>query len=149
MNYRQQMNLITTHLGKITKLYHDCAKSQGISYNTMTVLYALHQSQPCTQKKISEEWGLPKQSVNTIIRDFQKKGYIELLTGSNKKEKLVIFTDKGNTFANEILEPILAMEERILQRIGEEESRQVENTMAKFADIFSEEFLTYEKNYQS
>ncbi|MBS9779717.1 MAG: winged helix-turn-helix transcriptional regulator [Moraxellaceae bacterium] len=146
MNYRQQMDNIIVHIGQMTKLYHDCAKSHGMSYNTMMVLGALHHYKKCTQKQISEEWGLPKQSVNTIIKKLQAEQYVELLEGRNKKEKLLIFTDKGNAYANKVLKPILAMEERVLQRIGEEQSQQFENTTAKFAQFFQEEFIAYQQS---
>ncbi|PIE48115.1 MAG: hypothetical protein CSA42_00590, partial [Gammaproteobacteria bacterium] len=146
MNYRQQMDNIAVHIGTITKIYHEFAKLQGLTYNTMMVLEALRQSQPCTQKQISEEWGLPKQSVNSVIKDFAKKEYIELLAGRNKKEKLIAFTEKGKTFADSTLQPSLAMEERVLQRIGEKESRQFENTTAKFAQFFQEEFSAHQQS---
>ncbi len=144
MNYRQQMDMINIHIGKITKLYHECAKLHGISYNTMMILLALRQYQSCTQKQIAEEWGMPKQSVNTIIKKLQAEQYIEFAQGRNNKEKLVIFTDKGNAYADSVLESILDMEVRILQRIGEEDSRKLEQTTEKFAQFFQEEFIAYQ-----
>lgn len=148
MNYRQQMNLITGHINKITQLYYDCAKLNGISYNTMMILAALRNTSPCTQKHIAEGWGLPKQSVNTIVKKLHNDGYIEFSQGRNNKEKLLAFTDKGKAFANGILQPVLAMEERILQRIGEKECQQFEKTTEKFATFFSEELCAYAKNKQ-
>ncbi len=142
MNYPQQMDNIIVHIGQMTKLYHDCAKSHGMSYNTMMVLGALHHYKKCTQKQISEEWGLPKQSVNTIIKKLQAEQYVELLEGRNKKEKLLIFTDKGNAYADKVLQPIMDMEERALQRMGEEDSRQFEQIMARFTTFLEEEMFT-------
>ncbi len=147
MNYRQQMDRIAVHLGKITQLYHECAKAQGMTYNGMMVLGALRHSQRCTQKQIVEQWGLPKQSVNTIIKKLHNDQYVKFLPGRNNKEKLVTLTAKGKAFADEVLQPILAMEERVLERIGEEECRQIKKNTEKFATFFTEEFLTYaEKN---
>ncbi len=143
MNYREQMNRINAHIGKITKLYYDIAKSQGISYNAMMVLYTLEQTQSCTQKQIAEECGLPKQSVNSIIKNLHNAGHVELLTGKNKKEKLVAFTDTGKTYADEMLEPIFAIEEHVLQRMGED-SQHLERSTEKFADIFSTKFINYQ-----
>ncbi len=146
MNYRQQMDRIAVHLGKITKLYHECAKLHGMTYNHMMVLGALRHYQSCTQKQIAEEWGLPKQSVNTIIKKLHDDQYVEFLPGRNNKEKLVTFTAKGNAFADEVLKPILTMEERILARMGEEEFQQLEKTTEKFSHFFEEEFLVYQKD---
>ena len=37
-------------------------------------LYSFYESNGrCTQKMISEKWNIPKQTVNTILKDFQKK----------------------------------------------------------------------------
>ncbi len=149
MNYRQQMDRITVHLGKITQLYHECARAQGMTYNGMMVLGALRHNQTCTQKQIVEQWGLPKQSVNTIIKKLHSDQYVEFLPGRNNKEKLVTFTDKGKTFADKVLKPVLTMEEGVLQRIGEEECQQLEKTTAKFSHFFEEEFLTYAEKNQS
>ncbi|MDP8163213.1 MarR family transcriptional regulator [Pasteurella skyensis] len=146
MNYRQQMDLITTHIATITQLYHECAKLHGMTYNTMMVLGALRHHQTCTQKQIVETWGLPKQSVNTIIKKLHNEQKVEFSQGRNNKEKLVQFTDKGKVFSDTVLQPILAMEERVLQHIGEKECQQLENTMAKFATFFTEEFCAYQKD---
>ncbi len=149
MNYRQQMDSIAVHLGKITKLYHQCAKLHGMTYNTMMVLGALRHYQTCTQKQIVEQWGLPKQSVNTIIKKLHNDQYVALLPGRNNKEKLLTFTDKGKAFTDEVLQPILAMEERVLERMGEEKCRQIEKNTEKFANFFSEEFLAYVEKKRS
>ncbi len=149
MNYRQQMDRIAVHLGKINKLYHECAKLHGMSYNTMMVLGALRHFQRCTQKQIVEEWGMPKQSVNTIIKKLHDKQHIEFLQGTNRKEKIITLTAKGKAFTDETLQPILAMEERVLERIGEENCRQLEKTTEKFATFFTEEFLAYAEKSRS
>ncbi len=149
MNYRQQMDEIAVHLGKITKLYHECAKAQGMTYNGMMVLGALRHYQSCTQKQIAEEWGLPKQSVNTSIKKLHDDQYVEFLPGRNNKEKLVAFTAEGKVFADKVLKPVLTIEERVLQRIGEEECQQLEKTTAKFSHFFEEEFLAHAEKYQS
>ncbi|MDB1144718.1 MAG: MarR family transcriptional regulator [Alcaligenaceae bacterium] len=149
MNYRKQMDLIAVHITTITKLYHECAKLHGMSYNTMMVLGALRHYQTCTQKQIVEQWGLPKQSVNTIVKKLHHEEHIKFLKGSNKKEKLMAFTDKGKTFADHMLKPILQMEERVLHRIGEEACQQLEKTTSKFATFFTEEFFAYMKTYTS
>ncbi len=146
MSYRQQMDRITVHLGKITQLYHECAKAQGMTYNTMMVLGALRHHQTCTQKQIVEEWGLPKQSVNTIIKKLYNDQYVAFLPGRNNKEKLVTLTDNGKVYADKSLKPILKMEERILARFGQEECRQIEKNTEKFATYFSEEFDAYQKD---
>lgn len=133
------MELISGYLCTITQLYHDSAKQYGLSYNTMVVCHALNYTQPCTQKQISEEWGLAKQSVYNVIKDLQKKEYVVFLKGRNKKEKLVAFTPQGKAFVEKVLEENLALEERVLRRIGESGCLQLAENIGKFATIFAEE----------
>ena len=61
----------------------------------------------CTQKSISQMWFIPKQTVNTILKEFSANGYIELLTDKeDKRNKLVILTPEGNAYAGKIVEAL-------------------------------------------
>lgn len=57
-----------------TAMYEKWSKDQGLSSNGVFALYSFYESNGrCTQKMISEEWNISKQTVNTILKDFQKK----------------------------------------------------------------------------
>ena len=61
-------------------MYDDWAREQGLSSNSALILYALYEAKEnCTQKSISQMWSIPKQTVNTILKEFSANGYIELL----------------------------------------------------------------------
>ena len=65
-----------------TAMYEEWSKDQGLSSNGVFALYSFYESNGrCTQKMISEKWNIPKQTVNTILKDFQKKGYIRIRNG--------------------------------------------------------------------
>lgn len=54
---------------------------------------------------ISEEWNIPKQTVNTILKDFQKKGYINMVSDdSDKRNKLICLTESGMEYTKDIIE---------------------------------------------
>ena len=64
-----------------TAMYEEWSKDQGLSSNGVFALYSFYESNGrCTQKMISEKWNIPKQTVNTILKDFQKKGYINMVS---------------------------------------------------------------------
>ena len=45
---------------------------------------------------ISEKWHIPKQTVNTILKDFQNKGYVEMVSSEDdKRNKIVCLTEAG------------------------------------------------------
>ena len=72
-----------------TAMYEEWSKDQGLSSNGVFALYSFYESNGrCTQKMISEKWNIPKQTVNTILKDFQKKGYINMVSDDSDIEKL-------------------------------------------------------------
>lgn len=146
MNYRHYMQLITGYNLKLTQLYYHYAKLYGIRYNSFAILYVLHLENACTQKQICQQTGFPKQTVNTLIKELLSQQYVEFTQGVNKKEKLIRFTDKGQKFATHILTPIFAMEESVLERMGETKCQQIIEEMQEFTTILEDEMLAYQHN---
>ena len=124
---------------KVNLLYGEWAKRKGLSLYSMMVLDAVAQSQPCTQKQISEEWLLPKQTVHAVIKEMQAKGVVRLLPGRNQKEKLVSFTDSGMFTYQKMMVSASQLEERIVEKIGDNECLAALQALRSFAEIFEEE----------
>ncbi len=139
MDCKKVMDDIWAYNCRIDLLYSDWARRHGMSYYTLIVLFALWGNAPCTQKKITEERLLPKQTVHTVIKELQKKGYVTLTTGRNQKEKLVTFTALGEKEIPALLKETERLEERVLKRFGEQNCQLLANSFRKFADIFEEE----------
>lgn len=83
---REQIKLFCTYLCRQDEIYAAIAKKIGVSFHTLMVLYALDQDQGSTQSKISKTWLIPKQTLNTVIKDLQSKEYVKLETGRNQKK---------------------------------------------------------------
>ena len=145
MNFENIMDEITSQNFRIEYLYGVWAKMHGMSYHTLMVLYVLQEHQPCTQKEITQHWLLTKQTVNTVIKDLETKGYVQLVAGRNQKEKLVTVTDTGMVYMKQVLDATEAMEKRVLLRLGEEKTRQIAQELKHIADIFQEEVEQYAK----
>ncbi len=101
-------------------MYEDWAKERGLSSNSILVLYSLYESNEyCTQKSISQKWSIPKQTINTILKDFSANGYIELSTDKeDKRNKRITLTPEGNTYASEIIEALHKRELFAIDRMG-------------------------------
>lgn len=120
-----------------TALYVQWAANHGISYTELSVLYALAAKKPTTQKAISEHYGLPKQTVNHCIRDFQNKKYIKLEAGQkDKREKSIFFTEEGERFMLDILEPLFEIEAYICRNISTDKFAQAIETRELFNTLF-------------
>lgn len=120
-----------------TALYVKWAANYGISYTELSVLYALITKGPITQKNISENYGLPKQTINHCIRDFESKNYLRLEPNKHdKREKDIILTEKGTSFAQNLLEPLFKIESYICRNISSDKFIQAIETRELFNMLF-------------
>jgi len=121
--------------------YEKWAAAQGLSSNGVLVLMTLSEAvEPCTQKQIGLQWGLPKQTVNHILREFLKKGYVALTAmPDDKRNKAIHLTDAGRTFAGDILGELHRKEARVAAAIGLDKLRDLDDTLARFVDLFAQE----------
>lgn len=72
----------------------------GLSYSEFAVLYTLAKDGRSTQKKIGEEWLIPKQTVFNVCKDFRQKGLVQIGEQSvDKRERAMSLTQKGHDVA--------------------------------------------------
>lgn len=138
MNTRQQMERINAYICQSTTLYGEWARQRGVSYNMLMILCTLD-AEPCTQKQIAENWMIPKQTVNTIVKGLERQGLIRFAAERGQKEKLVCFTEVGQMFAKGILEEMYQMEDRVLERMGPELCEMLLKSEAAFAEALARE----------
>lgn len=119
MDLRARMEQLNTCICKMTELYRTWAKRHGMSYNTMMTLYALGQPRKCTQKQIADEWLIPKQTVNTVIKELERLGHIRFEPQPGSKEKVVCLTESGRAYADGCLHELYEMESRALGALGD------------------------------
>ncbi len=121
-------------------IYEEWAKKQGLSSNGLLILYSLYDdSEGCTQKTISQKWCIPKQTVNTILKDFAKRGFIEMLsTQEDKRNKAIQLTLTGRLFAGNIMEKLQSKELCVMEKIGLERITDMNDNLALFIQLFLE-----------
>ena len=83
--YHDIMWRITNACNKMDGAYYFCGKKLGIKENTLTIIYALEDGQPHSQKQISEEWLIPKTTINTTVKEMMQEGLITFLPGGKEK----------------------------------------------------------------
>lgn len=140
MEIREQIRLVNIALSGTLDLYRIWAKKHQLNYNTLVILYTLDDYKTCTQKQICDWWALPKQTVHGILLDFEKQGYITITTNTeNKRERLVVFTEKGESFAASILGQLHKMEEHAMEKLGDEQRNHLINSNTKYYQLLKEE----------
>ena len=119
-------------------VYDDWAREQGLSSNSALILYTLYEEKEnCTQKSISQMWSIPKQTVNTILKEFSANGYIELSADKkDKRNKLIMLTPKGNAYAGKIVESLRKRELFAIDQMGLENITRMNNDTVLFISLF-------------
>lgn len=122
-------------------IYEEWAKSHGLSSNGLLVIYSFYDNNEiCTQKSISQKWYIPKQTVNTILKDFIDKGFVEIFAiPEDKRNKAIRLTPKGKLFADKIMEELRKKELYTMKKIGIDQITDMNNTLKQFIQLFKEE----------
>ena len=115
--------------GRSDALYNRWAAAHGVNNYRLFVLYVLDNHPGATQKAISDHAGLPKQTVNTVIRALRTEGYVTL-------------TPAGQAYARELLEPLYALEDAVFARMGDARVQEMMDAIALFNMIFEKETET-------
>ena len=120
-------------------VYAEWAKAHGLSVNSLLVLCAIYDGgDNCTQKKISQRWLIPKQTINMVFKDFERKGFVELYPlPEDKRNKIIRFTKAGKEYADTIITKLRKVELSVIEEIGVERMQQLNENMALFTKLFN------------
>ena len=100
--------------------YAEYAKKFDVKENLLWILYALNDGGQHSQKEICDSWDLPRSTVNTIMKELEVGGYIELSQIKGEKRELnVSLTDKGQKYAEELLAELYEIEKRVYTLFAE------------------------------
>lgn len=112
----------------------------GLSYSEFAVLYTLAKDGRSTQKKISEEWLIPKQTVFNVCKDFRQKGLVQPSEQSaDKRERAMSLTQKGRDAADPIVHASDELGERVFARLGEKNAEKLFSLLTRFCEICNKE----------
>ena len=144
MNYFDELG---NRIGEIDDTINQWIKKLGLSYNHFAVLYSLANAPngQCTQKQISDEWYLPKQTVFNICKEYKEKGWIEFeISPNDKREKIMRLTADGKAQAEPVLQATQSISEQALAEFGKKKTMQLFALMREFSEIFQKYIDKYE-----
>lgn len=126
-----QIRKIMLSINQIDGIYYQWARKIGLKENLLALLYALSDGKQYTQTQISEEWLIPKTTINTVIKECILNGYIVLQQEPHTKEKLICLTDTGKEYT-----------EKVLNALKQAEIQAFDGTLKKYpvelASVFEE-----------
>ena len=139
MNSRKFFYDFGKALYHVDSFYDEFAKQSNVSSSLLWVLYALNDGNSHTQIEISNDWELPKTTVNTVIKDIQKEGYVELVPIKGKRREMsIVLTESGKAFADNVLSDLYRKEEEVFKLLSQKE-QEIVMVLEKLARKLKEE----------
>jgi DNA-binding MarR family transcriptional regulator len=139
MNKRVQLAAINQSIAHVSEIYETYVTKQGMAYPSFLVLYKLYTQGTLTQREIGLQHHIPKQTVhNNVLKLLAQNQVVLKENPLNRREKFVQLTPLGKETIAEIVEPLLKMEEIILDRLGEEDTQSLIRINQRYADILKE-----------
>ena len=123
-----------------TRFYYKFAKKYGISDIALFTLNIIYNSKECIQNDLAEKLALPKQTVCSILDNFEKKGYVKReINPKDKRNRLISLTKKGIKFAKPIIEGLENLDINMLKCLSDEDIK-------KYTDC-QKEIIKFMENY--
>ena len=125
MNQSDTRNYILAYnqlLKECDTVYHTAAANSGLSDCAFWILYTVQDSEhSCTQSEICDGASMPRQTVNSALKKLEKDGYLTLQRIEGKMGKYIHLTERGHTFVQKHIVPVMAAEERACALFSDKE----------------------------
>lgn len=123
---------------KSNEIYHDLALRLGLSNSAFDILYSISElGDGCLQKDICNATFIPKQTVNSSIRQMESAGYLTLSSGKGRSMHINL-TDTGRNLLEQTIYPVLQIENEAFRCMSEEECQQLITLTRRYTQALSE-----------
>lgn len=139
-DYRNEVYRLMLTTNRCIGVYYEIAKKMGIKENTLLLLDILSDKKQHSQKQICDDWHIPRTTLNTIIKECVRSGYIVLLAQSNSKEKLISLTESGQIFADNATRTMKEAVQRSMEKIQKEYSTDFIMVFEKYVEYLENEY---------
>ncbi len=138
---RETARRLIVALYNIDEIYYLSECKKKLSDAELTVMYALDDGQPHSQREISQEWLVPKTSVNTIVKRWEKDGLLTLTPIPGKRREMhIMLTDAGREYAKSFMSFLYLAEEKALKQTLDKYSDEFIDALTFFGSSLKEAF---------
>jgi len=128
-------------LYRIDEAYYLNENKKKLSDAQLCVMYALDDGKPHSQREISQQWLVPKTSVNTIVKRWEKEGYLTLTPIAGKRREMqIMLTEEGRSYAKSFLGFLYRAEDIALKKTIEAYSDTFIDVLEYFGKCLQEAF---------
>lgn len=134
---------------RIDGAYDACSKNAGVKPSILWLLSALNDGKKHSQSQICWDWNYPRTTVNTLVKELEKDGYVVLnpVPGA-KRELYVELTESGREYADRILKNVYEAEEQLFNRYFRDHDMEFVSQLHEFSTAMKQFFSTgdYDEN---
>lgn len=128
-------------LYNIDEVYYLNEGRKKISDAELSVMYALDDGKPHSQREISQEWLVPKTTVNTIVKRWEKEGLLTQTPIQGKRREMnIMLTDAGREYAKSFMSFLYKAEDKALKKTLEKYSDEFIEVIEYFGESLKEAF---------
>lgn len=126
----------------LTMVYEDYARSVDVPYTSLYILSLIARVDGCTQKVICDKTFLPRQTVNTVVTGFYKKGLVALREfPGDRRMKTIHLTKAGEAYAARVIPRIHEAELAAMEALTSEQRESLLEGIRIYRDAFREAML--------
>ncbi len=119
---------------RVDRVYDRYARSIGSSNSALYLLSIVYHRGSCTQRELTEFMMLPKQTVNSIVKEYEQQGILELsVSEQDRRQRSLHLTAAGLETARRYIPAILRAEERAMEQFTPEERIQLLDLLERYA----------------
>lgn len=129
-------------------VYHGYAKSCGLSDMAYWILYSMAESDEFfTQRDFCGDWFFAPQTVNSALKDLERRDiiFLESVPG-NKKNKLIKPTENGKKFIEEVITPLIKAECDSFDKLSDGECELMLSVTKKYLSALKYNVIALEKS---
>lgn len=148
-NHESISELVTLASVRATYAYEQYDKLMGITQYESIILYELFTHPRLSQKELIYRSGIPKQSISKGIHNLAELGYLEISSADqDKRVKYCALTESGLAYAREKEGEILAIEEKVIDKLGFDRAALACQILDEWSDLLSEEIANLKEEKQ-
>lgn len=140
-NIKKQIDIINQRIKELNSLYRIAAGKSGISDGEVCIWSALLcEEEEFSQQDLSDLLFLPKQTVNSIVSNLIKRGfvYLEHVPGTRNR-KVIQLTQEGREYGESKVMWIFNAEQKALEQTEPEQVQSAIKMIEKYILAFKKE----------
>ena len=138
---RELIDIINHKIKELNSLYRMAANKSDISDGEVDIWSVLlNTDEEFSQQDLCETLSLPKQTINSLISGFIRKGFVFLEhSPGSRNRKIVRLTEQGKAYGNERVKWIFDAEQRAMEDADPQDVQVYISMLEKYIDRFRKE----------